>query len=490
MVRKRSVFSVRRVNARRVDARRVSARRVSARRFSRWPIVGVVLLCGCAAPATTPDPGIAVPTAWLAPAPATAADDADGWRAFGSPELDAVVRRALTGSNDLAAAVARVRQATARARIAGAALWPDVAANVAANRQTGAGAAEDSGTRFSAGLAASYEIDFWGRNRAQRDAAGALLRASRFDRDTVRLTVAAGAASLWIQTAALRERAAVAAQNADLAQQILALLEARARAGTASPLDVARQRGLVASQQRAVAALAQEARDSEATLAVWLGLPLDQLDMTAVSLETVAVPRIDAGAPSALLTRRPDIASAEAQLAAADADIAAARAAMLPSLTLNAGAGFAGDSAPLFDTPLYSVAAGLAAPIFQGGRLRGARDLALARREEMLARYRAAIVAAFGDVEKALNAAAGLDAQLRAQDEAVAQARRAWALAQSRYRAGAETMLTVLDAQQTLFAAGDDAVRLKQSRLQVAVALYQVLGGGWQVSTAPDLDGT
>lgn len=174
---------------------------------------------------------------------------------------------------------------------------------------------------------------------------------------------------------------------------------------------------------------------------------------------------------------------------ATDANIAAARAAMLPSLTLSAGAGYASDTVhTLFDTPLYSLAAGLAAPIFEGGRLRGARDLAVAQREELLADYHAAIVAAFGDVDKALNAVAGLDAQIKAQNEALAQAQHAYALAQSRYRAGAETMLTVLTTQQALFAAQDEAVQLKQARLQAAVALYQALGGGWQAPAAPTLD--
>ncbi|MFT3815798.1 MAG: efflux transporter outer membrane subunit [Acidovorax sp.] len=446
-------------------------------------LAGGLILSGCAELPTVPDPGIAVPSAWRSTSPAGEAVTPDWWRCFGSAELDGVVRRALAGSTDLAAAVARVHQASAQARIAGAGLWPTVDLNASAGRQTGgAGSVTDgNGNSFAAGLSASYGIDFWGRNRALRDAAQASLRASGYDRDTVRLTVVGGAASLWLQTVALRERAAIAARSLELARQTLALVQAQARAGAASPLDVAQQRGLVASQQRGAEALGQAARDSETTLAVWLGLPVGQLGIAADTLGAVALPHVDAGVPSALLTRRPDIARAEAQLAAADANIAAARAAMLPGLTLSASAGYASDTAhTLFSTPLYSIAAGLAAPIFDAGRLRGARDLALAQREELLAGYHGAIVSAFADVDKALNAAAGLDAQGQAQDEALAQARRAYVLAQSRYRAGAETMLTVLTAQQTLFAAQDLAVQLKQARLQAAVALYQALGGGWQ----------
>ncbi|RKP47103.1 efflux transporter outer membrane subunit [Pararobbsia silviterrae] len=461
------------------------------------------LLCSCAAPPSKPDVDALVPTAWRTTAPsndsacgtqaagaspcaAAATPDAvtaDWWRGFGSEELDAIVQRAIDGSTDIAAAIARVHEAAAQARIAGAALWPDLVANVTAQRQIG-GAGDitvDNGNSYAINLAASYEIDFWGKNRALRRAAGADFDASVFDRDTVRLTTVSTAASLWLQIVALHERAAIASRNVELAQRTLALVESQTRAGAASPLDVARQRGVVASQQRSAAALRQSAHDDEATLAVLLGVPVERVIVRTNSLAQIRVRSIDAGVPSALLVRRPDIARAEAQLSAADANIAAARAAMLPSITLSPGIGFASDTVHgLFDAPLYTLAAGLTAPIFDGGRLRAQRDLAIAEREETLANYRASIVTAFGDVDKALNAIGGVDAQLDAQREVLAQAQRAETLALSRYRAGAETMLTVLDAQQTLFDAQDLWAQLKQERLQADVSLFQALGGGWQ----------
>jgi outer membrane protein TolC len=154
---------------------------------------------------------------------------------------------------------------------------------------------------------------------------------------------------------------------------------------------------------------------------------------------------------------------------------------MLPRVTLGAGVGMAnGRLRALFDSPLYSLAAGLAAPIFDAGRLAAGRDLAVARREELLAGYRAAVVAAFGDAATALDAVSAIDRQRDAQAQALAQARRAFTLAQSRYRAGAETLLVLLDAQRTLHAAQDASVQLKALRLQASVALYRALGGGWQ----------
>lgn len=454
-------------------------------------LYGVLLLFGgCALTAPKTDSAIAPPDAWrYAPHPAdgrtsnaSAVDDV-WWTSFGSAELDRLVAQAGTGSFDIAAAIARVRQAQATSRIAGAALLPNVSGFADASRQGGllASDTELAGTAFDLGLAASYELDFWGHNRALRNAAVASLHASEFDRDTVALTVTADVADTWLQTVGLRERLAIAQQNLTSAERILAVVESQARAGAATPLDLAQQRGLVAAQRRNVAQMQQQANDVEATLATLLGVPPANLHIATDTLAALHVPQIDAGIPSSLLARRPDLARAEAQLQAADANIVAARAAMLPSVTLTGSAGVGSDRIhTLFDNSLYSVAAGLAAPIFDGGALAAGRDLAVAQKEELLTDYRQAIVSAFADVERALNAIAGVQAQQHAQQEELAQARRALALAESRYRAGAETLLVVLDTQQTLYAAQDEAAQLQVARLRAAVSLFRALGGGWQ----------
>lgn len=444
-------------------------------------------LAGCAAlPAEEDRAGAPVlPAQWQsAPGPAADAVTQDWWRSFGSAELDRLVQQAGAQSNDLAAAMARVRQAEASARQAGAALLPDVAASLQAGRQARMGGQADvSGSYYSGALTASYEIDFWGGNRAMRDAALAEWQASALDRDTVQLTVTAGVASAWLQDLALRERAAIAEMNLRSAERLLSWVAARQRAGAATALELAQQRGLVAAQRRQLAALRQQAGDARTALAVLLGQP-------GLALESAPQPsawqglhesRIDAGLPSQLLTRRPDIARAEARLAAANANVAVARAAMLPRLTLSARLGTGGDRpGRMFDNPLYSLAAGLAAPVFDAGRLAAGSDRAQARREELLADYRQAIVAAFGDVEVTLNATAGLQAQSLAQHEELLQAQRALALAENRWRAGAESLLTLLDAQRTLYAAQDLGVQLKLARLQARVGLYRALGGGWK----------
>ncbi|MGI1002630.1 TolC family protein, partial [Pseudomonas aeruginosa] len=133
-----------------------------------------------------------------------------------------------------------------------------------------------------------------------------------------------------------------------------------------------------------------------------------------------------------------------------------------------------------FRNPYYNLGANLLAPIFNHGRLRAERDRSLARQEELLETYRKAILTAFADTERSLNSIDGLDRQLHWQQQELEQAQRAFDLSDSRYQAGAETLLTVLETQRTLYAAQDAAVQLRLARLQASVGLYKALGGGWQ----------
>lgn len=439
-----------------------------------------LVLAGCSNlnPAQTPA-ATALPATWQAPTSGATVSQ-DWWRSFGSEELTGLITEAQTQSLDVAAAVARVNQAEASARMAGATLWPEVTGSVNASRSglLGGNASLDA-PAYTTGLVAKYEVDFWGRNRLQNDSARATLRASVFDHATVQLTVTASVASTWLQTVGLQQRADIAAENLANAERLLAVVNARHRAGAATSLDLAQQRGEMASLRRALAALQQQAQDSRITLGLLLGQAAPA-SVPARALAALQAPTIGAGLPADLLTRRPDIARAEAQLEAAAANVGVARAAMLPSFVLNAGVGTGSERWNRWlENPFYSLAAGLAAPIFDAGRLASGRDLALAQQQELLAHYQTAINAAAGDVETALNAVAGADAQALAQAEELAQAQRAFTLAESRYSAGAETLLVLLVTQRTLYAAQDAAAQLQQAKLVANVALFRALGGGW-----------
>ena len=452
-----------------------------------------LLLAACSGPAPRLDSGVQPPSAWQsADTPGALQSNRHWWTQFGSPELERLVEQARLGSYDLAAAVARVRQAEASATIAGAPLLPELKAGLNANRQKlihGKGYSQldvspenRSLDYYDAELSASYEIDFWGGKRAARDSAVFGVQASEFDRATVELTLLSGVANSYTQALALREQARIAELNLKNAQNVLQLVQTRFDAGSATALELAQQKSLVAEQQRRLPLVQQQAREALISLAALLGQPVQALPLPTQSFAQLHWPDIASGVPSDLLSRRPDIASAEAKLAAAQADVTVARAAMLPKITLTASLGSGADlAADLLRTTFYNLSSGLTAPIFNNGRLSAERDKAKARQDELLETYRGAIINGFADVEKALSSIRGLDEQRQWQSEELNQAQTAFDIAQSRYQAGAEDLLTVLQTQRTLYAAQDLNVQLRLSRLQASIALYKALGGGWEV---------
>jgi NodT family efflux transporter outer membrane factor (OMF) lipoprotein len=460
---------------------------------SRLSLLTVCLmLSACGNPVQRPDSGLQPPATWQSPHGASVARiDPQWWKQFGSPELDRLIEQARLGSFDLAAAMARVRQAQAGTVIAGGSQLPEVKAGANANRQKllrGNGYSQldaDNSNKavdyFDASLTATYEIDFWGGKRASRDSARFALQASEFDRATVELTLLSGVANTYAQALSLREQSRIAELNLANAQNVLKLVQTRFDSGSATALELAQQKSLVAAQQRQLPLVQQQAQDALISLAALLGRPVQDLQTGAEPFDQLQWPTIAAGVPSDLLSHRPDIARAEAQLAAAEADVKVARAAMLPSVTLSAQLG---SGANQFDdiirSPFYNLTAGLLAPVFNNGRLSAERDKARARQEELLETYRATIINGFADVEKALNSIRGLDAQRQWQSEELNQAQTAFDIAQSRYQAGAEDLLTVLETQRTLYAAQDLNVQLRLSRLQASIGLYKALGGGWQ----------
>jgi len=445
-------------------------------------LLGVMVLGGCAIHGDPAPRAVAVPAAWHATSKQVGNDVTDAWwRSFGSVELDALVARAGQQSLDLAEAAARMQEAQALARIAGASMWPSLSADGRASRQGRLGGSTDvAGNAWQLGFVANYEVDLWGRLAALRETAGREVQASAFDLDTVRLTVTANVASAWVQRQATRERIAIGEQNLASADRVLRLVEARRHAGAALQLELAQQRALVAAQRRTIEALRQQQDALNMAIAALLGEVVPLPPSTDATLATLQLPDITPDTPSSLLARRPDIAAAEARLAAADANLDAARAALFPTVSLGAGLGFAGTTlGTLFSGPAYTLAAALAAPIFDGGRLAGQRDLAAAQRTGQLVRYRATIVNAFADAETALSNVNGADAQAREQAEELTQSERAVSLAESRYRAGADTLLNLLISQRSYYTAQDQAVQRLEARLLARVGVYRALGGGW-----------
>lgn len=451
---------------------------------------GVLLASGCSLGPRYHRPDIAAPARWVTASDAPVAQwpSADWWRGFNSAELDGFIVRAQSANDDLRAAIARVEQADAQRRIALAPLLPSLAASATATRarQPVLGTSSPvTGNDFSPLLTASYELDFWGRNRAAYLAAAATERASRYERTTVELSVLAGVATTYFQVLELRDRLAVAGRNLVNAQEVLRGLTLEQRAGLSTALDVAQQQTVVDTVKASIPPLRQQLRQSQDALAILVGGTPETIDVTRGTLDELGEPAVRPGLPSELLARRPDVASAEAQLIAANANIAAARAALFPSISLTAGGGFESPALAGLLTPanrVWSLAGSLAQPIFQGGALVGQYRNTEARYRELLADYHKAVISALANVEDALIAVQQTSEQVTRQQEAAEQARRAYRFAQMQMHAGTINVLALLNTETSLFTAEDQLAQAKYAHLAALVSLYQALGGGWQQS--------
>jgi len=445
-------------------------------------------------------PGIAsnMPAAYAEPSPSGAAVTApDWWRSFNSDELSALIAAALRANPDLAIATERILQAEVQVRIAGASLLPELGFGAGTSRRKTHpdGGSWSTSDGSNAAFSASYEIDLWGRNAAGVRAAASSLRATRYDFETVRLTLVTSVASTYFQVLSLRGRLATARENLVIAERVFAVVNARVRNGAASALDLARQQAAVLSQRASIPPLELQERQTLFALALLLGRPPEGFNAgtgtastnaaVAANLTDLAVPRVAPGLPAELLTRRPDLTSAEAQLAAANANVTVARAALLPSIQLTGSAGLASNVLLNFmSAPAAALALGasLAQTIFDGGRLRGQVDVAASRERELIESYRKSILAALADVESALASSSRTADQELLQQQVLEQARFALRLAEIRYREGVDDLLTLLDAQRTLFQAQDQLAQTRLSRLQASIGLFKALGGGWTMA--------
>jgi outer membrane protein, multidrug efflux system len=458
----------------------------------------VAALAACSVGPAYKRPDIPAPAQWRdTPDDQAAAvwPSADWWHGFGSERLDELIAQAQRSNDDLAGAIARIQEADAQARIAGAALLPSLDFSADATRQravpsgfsSGSGIASGSGAAtfntFTPQFTASYELDFWGKNRALRASARATAIASHYDKETVALTVISSVASTYFQTLEFRDRLEVAHQNLANGQKILHGLRLEQTAGVATGLDVAQQETAVALLDAAIPPLEQQFRQTVNALAVLIGETPESIDVDRGTLNTLSSPQVVEGLPSQLLSRRPDVAESEQQLISANADITVARAALFPDIRLTASGGYESKALSSLINPasgIWAVSAGLTQPIFHGGALRGQVIFSNARYAELLSTYHKTVISAFSNVEDALVAARQTKEQQARQQKAVDLARRAFQFAQTQMSAGTVNILTVLNTENALFSAQDELVQARFLHLQSLVDLFTALGGGWQ----------
>jgi len=483
--------------------RRVMSRAVGTRLRLAAPMVGVFcvihILSGCTLDSEKPDLALDTPGKYRAPhGPSDAAvPKLDWWRGFRSRELVALIEDAQAHNFDIAVAVAQIQQADAQVRIANAPLFPliDLNGNSSVGKSSAAiGSGGGGGTShlYASSLSASYVLDFWGKNQSSLAAVEESAVASRYNREVVTLTAISTVATTYFQILAAQDRLRILRKDLEDSSHILDLIMQQFNAGTVSQVNVAQQQSVVASLRAQIPPVEQTLQQSLSALAVLVGRAPERFGARGGSMMQVMVPRVTPGLPSELLSQRPDLRQAEAQLAAANFNVKAARAAFFPSIELTAQTGFQSAALKTLFGPsawFYTAAASLTQPVLDGFLLEGQLELQLGLRQQFLQAYRKAVLSAFSDVEKALIALEQTSLQEKYQREVVLASQMAFYLSEQQLREGTVNLVTLLQVEQTLFQAEDQLVQVQLARLLAGVSLFQALGGGWspadKVASAP-----
>jgi NodT family efflux transporter outer membrane factor (OMF) lipoprotein len=401
------------------------------------------------------------------------------WESFQSSELNALIDEALTNSPSIQQAWARLAQADALAKKAGAARYPSLGYDGKAGA-TYNSITDTTTEAYALGLNAAYEIDLWGRIKSQTEAAALDRAASREQLNTVAITLSSQVALRWTGIVAQQLQTTVIKQQLKANQTSLELIELRFRKSFANALDVYQQRQAVAGTQSRIplAELREELLHNE--LAALLGRPdFQSLEIPAAQLPTLG-PLPALGIPADVLANRPDVRQAGLKLQAADWHVSAARADRLPAIRLTASGGYANANASdLFDNWLANLAGSLTGPIFEGGRRKAevARTRAVAN--ERLAAYRETVINAIKEVEDALISEQKQREYIRALDRNLELSRDSHREAVNRYRNGLIEYLPVLVELVGLQNLERDRVEAQYTLLQYRINLYRALGGSW-----------
>lgn len=435
----------------------------------------VFALSGCSFVPSYQRPAVPIPDMWSAAGASSGgpAEQPPFWEALGGTELNRIVKAALAQNLDLEAALRRVEQARAQVKIAGAPLWPSLDASASLARESDERVA---GSPWRGITSLSYELDLWGKNRSQAAAAKHRAAASLYDLEALRLVVAADTAALYARALAFNERMRIAESNLKNAEEILRIIEARFRAGSVSALEVSQQKVAVNDMRAGLSELAQQRATTLNALAILIAQPPQAISAPKEILATLVPPGVDLTPPAALITARPDIRSAEAQLLAANADIGAARAAFFPSVQLGVDSSLAAASLAHPANAAVSLASSLLAPVFSGGRLTGNLESVTARQKELAANYQKIVLTAFREVEDALAALRSAGEQETFAAESVKEAQNAYTIAKARFDAGAIDYLTLLETQRSLTQTEDQVIVAALAEIEAFIQLRKALG--------------
>ncbi len=455
--------------------------------------------CATAPPVVAPQLDVAVPDAWTAEADGRTGSVApDWWTEFGDAGLSSAVETALDQNFDLQAAAARLEQAAADARAAAGALQPTVQASYNGSRRKqnfvgfpipGAEGRVLStiSTNHGVSFDVSWEIDLWGRLRADAQAALADLQRSAADLRGAQLSLAGQTTKAWFAIAEAQQQVLLSEATVASFRESAELVQERFETGIRPALDL---RLALLNLSNAEALLDQRRQQLDASsrqLEVILGrYAAGDVEPPA---DLPAVPgSVPAGLPANLVARRPDLVAAERQVAASEARLSVARRSLLPNISLTAATGTSTDGLRSLingDFGVWSFVSNLVAPLWQGGQLRAQITRAEAQTAEILAAYANTALTAFAEVETALAAEGFYADRIGHLMMSVEQARAAERLAEERYRAGLDLYITVLDSQRSAVQAESDLIAARRVRLENRVDLYLALGGGFDQLEAP-----
>ena len=432
---------------------------------------------------------------WRESAPKDGVAKGEWWSVFRDDELTALEKQALDANQTIRVSAARLEQARASAAVQIATQFPTLATSPNAQRQRLSGNRPASSnfpvkspvsqTNVTLPFTVGYEVDLFGRRRHSIEAAQASYQASAADLENVRLVITAELAGDYFSLRQLDTEMGILNRTVESLQKALQLVDSRHKGGLASGLDVAQEETLLNTTRTQAILLQQQRKQFEDALAVLVGRPAPEFHLSPRELK-VELPALDAGLPSDLLERRPDVAEAERQMAVANAQIGIAKAAYYPSLNLFANGGWqAADIAKLINvqSTFWAVGANVAETIFSGGSRRAQVQFAKAGYGASVAGYRDTVLNAFREVQDDVTGLTVLDQANQSQQLTVDAARRTLDIATSRYVGGLVSYLDVVNAQQNLLNNEQELAAIYGQRLVTSVLLIKALGGGWDASS-------
>jgi multidrug efflux system outer membrane protein len=433
---------------------------------------------------------------WRESAPKDALAKGQWWTVFHDDDLNALVQESLQSNQTIKISVSRLEQARALAAIQVSTVFPQLSTGPAVQRQRLSGnrppnsnfnvISPVSQNSYTLPFTVSYEVDLFGQRRRSIEAAEASYQANAADLENVRLLITTEVAGDYFTLRQIDTQMKFLSGTVDTLMRGLDLVNSRYKGGVASGLDVAQEETLLHTAQTQLTLQNQQRKQIEDAIAVLVGKSAPDFHLPPHELQNTEPPPLNAGLPSDLLERRPDIAEAERQMAVANAQIGIAKAAYYPSLNLFGTGGWqASDIAKLANvqSAFWAVGANIAESIFTGGARRAQVQFSQANYDATVSNYRGTVLEAFREVQDSLTGLTVLDQAYQSQQQAVDASRRSLDISTNRYKGGLVSYLDVVAAQQNVLSNEQELAILQGQKLVTSVLLVKALGGGWDASS-------